>query len=138
MGGISKHWLAPTVLEIAGLVQLLFGWGSPMIPNEVAWGLVVVGVLLAGYLAYHDLYVTSQKEQSNKTAELRKVPYRRANASQQGVIWDIAETMRNVHGHSDDNALEQDYLDGVIASDLLNRPCTICGDGTPRKEPKGY
>lgn len=106
-----------------------------MIPQWLAWLFVVAGVFLAGYLAYHDLYVTSERAKGSAVI-VRHPVYRRADSRQSGVLYEIAETMRRVHGHADEEALERDYLDGMLASDLLRQQCTVCGDGTLRNEPK--
>ena len=141
--GVLKRaiwYVPPLLLDPFDVAERVFkvDW---IAPQWLALSLFLSGWAIAIVLTYHELRIQNvslEKEIGKKSGMpvLRGIVYRRPNYKQSAVLIDIAETMRKIHGHSDDSALEQDYLDGVLPSDLLGRSCTVCGNGTLRNMPE--
>ena len=113
---------------------------NPVIARPIGIVVLVICFFFACYLAYRDLYLDHasllQKPAASSPTVLRRTIFRRPDYRQRDTINNIVEAMKRLHGHSDDAQIERDYLDGVLASDLLSRNCTECGK--PRNQQGDY
>jgi hypothetical protein len=54
-------------------------------------------------------------------------PKKRLSFYDRQAIHEVEIQMYKSHGHADTRTMESDMLNGVLASELLNRRCSICG-----------
>ena len=127
--GIIKrlYWLLPSLLaDPFDIAERLFNV-TYVAPPYLVWILVGLGLFIASFLTYRELYVSNKKIVERETAT--SLPRREGalGVAHMYALLDIQHQMKAVHGHSDDNGLEADLRDGISLSDLMKRDCTKCG-----------
>jgi len=124
--GIVKrfYWLLPSLLSDP--FDIPERWFNIVYttPSYLVWVLIGIGLFIASFLTYRELYVESAKKDV-PTATLQRRTH--LNLSHQKALLNIVGHMERIHGHSDRFGLEADMLDGILVSDLMKRPCSRCG-----------
>ena len=93
-------------------------------PPYLVWVLLGIGLAIASFLTYLELYVESTKKDISAITLQRKT---RLSFAHKMTLIDIGILMESIHGHSDPSGLEADMLDGVLGGDLMKNPCHRCG-----------
>jgi len=131
--GISKKWVllvcggvggALTIINLAGI--------TPSFPWYVGFIIFTLCLLIAGYLAYHDLFIEKRAEYQHNQKWLIN-PNQRYDVS---TALQLNEQMNDVHGHDDFFGIQNDFKSKIDVNEILNRNCTRCGK--PRNQKGGY
>ena len=132
--GIIKrlYWLLPSAL--ADPFDIAERWFKIVYtaPPYLVWVLVGIGLLIASFLTYRELYVETIKLEQESKVVIKLQP-RKLDME---VFYDLRSQMYNKHGASDDNGISSDYCAGYNTDDIMKHLCLICGE--PRNQRKGY
>lgn len=115
------------ITVIAVVLQMMY----PQIPLYIGWPIVgilaIFSVIL--FVKGHGVAITENKSVNTVSAiTTSRIPEKTKLGKKRRVeLYRIKNRMRELHGHSDDFAIEIDYRDGIPLGDLLTRNCTVCG-----------
>ncbi len=121
------------VLTITSLVDM-----TPYIPPFIGITILVIGIILASFLAYLDLYRKSQSVniQTQNVYNLQPRDKKTDISTNVTLRYNFKEQMMRLHGAEDYYGIKRDIENNVIPLDkILEQKCTICGE--PRNKWKG-
>ena len=99
-------------------------------PDWIFWPLLVLGLLFAAALTYHELRMQKvELEKASLASTTRTVMGPRAKrlyGDDYSVLVNLCEQARS-YGHNDDEAIKRDLLHKVDPNVILKRDCTHCG-----------
>lgn len=126
---VSRKWVWLVTGVVGGGIFAINLLGiEPTISRVIGIGVLVGCLLIACYLTYHDLYVTSEKAKANistQTVALR--PKRRLQSDEELVFDNLNDLVISLHGYDDANAIRLELLKNVEPKVIINGICTICG-----------
>ena len=124
--GIAKrvYWLLPALLSDPFDIAERWFDMTYTAPPYLVWILVSVGLAIASFLTYRELYVESTKANTSTVTLGRRG---RLSFAHKMSLTDIGMQMEQIHGHSDPSGLEADMLDGILGGDLIKKTCHRCG-----------
>jgi hypothetical protein len=134
-----KEFITAVLQKWGWLVTGIFGGGvfvlnllgiNPSVSRTIGVTILVVCLLIACFLAYHELriqFVQEKETWKRNSMALSKPIDGHIRSSHSIALLEVEERMETIHGHSDHEGLESDFRRGVLASDLMKRDCTRCG-----------
>jgi hypothetical protein len=112
---------------------------TPSIPWVTGVAVLLFFLLLAAFLAYHDLYIHHIEliRQTPTSPTYIYLPKPRHITNKDvAVIMNLEQQMKHLHGHSDYDGIEAAIRYGVMWNDVMKQDCTKCGK--PRNQKGDY
>lgn len=100
----------------------------PQIPLYIGWPIVGLLAIYSVRLFIKGHKVIIEENKPTLSVTTSRIPDKaRLGVKRRIELNRVKRRMYDLHGHSDDSAIETDYRDGILLGDLLSRNCTICG-----------